>query len=249
MWHPFHLMPEALTLPKELRDASASTAGRFVYRQLVTRWFKDKNSTEQWPPDLDTRPGVTLTRRMDNGGRWHIDVEQTWELSARRTFTGTLVCEMRGSRRPLRYEFKQTFRNRAGETVWPDTRETGRWQPDGEFVRQSFVGEKVATETVSADAWLATYALLADFPAWSDAWPKTDAACFGEGGTVLQGARLQRCEWPQSRHALAEGLRGYVLSFRGGMAQEFWINENGLVVYWFEGPNRAMALAETEGLI
>lgn len=250
MWHPFHLMTEALTLPREVREASAATAGRFVYRQFVTRWFKDKSSDEQWPPDLDTRPGLTLTRRMDGGGRWHIEVEQTWELQARRSFTGTLVCDMRGWRRPLRYEFRQTFANRAGVAVWPETRETGRWQPDGTFVRQSSVGEKTTTQTVTAAAWLAHYALLADFPAWSDAWPKTDAACFGEGGTLATGVRLQRCELPQCRHALAAGLRGYVLQPRGGgMPQEFWINENGIVVYWIEGPNRAMALAAVEGLL
>lgn len=249
MWHPFHLMPEALALPKELREASSSTAGRFVYRQMVTRWFKDKSSQEQWPPDLDLRPGITLTRRMDGGGRWHIDVEQTWELEARRAFFGTIVCEMRGSRRPLRYEFRQKFVNRAGVAVWPETRETGRWEDDGTLVFRSFVGDTTTQATVRSDAWLAVYALLADFPAWSDAWPKTEAVCLGEGGVLLTGARLQRCELPQHRHALAEGLRGYVLQVRGGMPQEFWINENGIVIYWIEGPNRAMALEAVEGLI
>lgn len=250
MWHPFDLMPEALALLRELRDASVSTGCRLAYRQLVTRWFKDKSSDEQWPPDLDTRPGIVLTRRLDNAGCWHVEVEQTWELAARRSFTGTLVCETRGWRRPVRYDFRQTFATKAGAEVWPETRETGKWHADGTLVRQSFVGEKSTTQRVTAGAWFALYALLADFPAWPDSWPAAeDAACAGEGVALLRGVRLQRCEQPQSRHALAQGLRGYTLHARDSMPQEFWINENGVVVYWFEGPNRAMALSAAEGLV
>jgi len=250
MWHPFDLMPEALAVPAELRNASTSTACRLVYRQAVTRWFKDKSSQEQWPPDLDLRPGITLTRRMDGDGRWHLEVLQTWELDARRTMAGTLVCDMRGWRRPLRYEFRQRFESRAAAAMWPETRESGQWQSDGTLARQTTVGEKSAPQAVRADAWLALYALLGDFPAWADSWPTAaDTALLGEGGVVVRGARLRRCELPQGRHALAQGLRGYVLELQHGMPQEFWINENGVVIYWLEGPNRALWLTEVEGLV
>lgn len=246
MWHPFDLMPQELTVPDAVRNASAGDRCRLVYGERITRWFKDKASTDQqWPPTVDKKPGLTLARQPGPAGTFDLDVRQTWVLTNTQTMTGKMTCRAEGWRSPLTWEFRQTFLNDKGKPLVPGLTESGRWK-NGILERSTKGDHGEVRQTVRATELASVYALIANFPKEGEAAGST--GLLREALTYSPDAAWQPAPKVLQESPLARGLRGYVLKSEGGFPADCWVNAAGVVVYVCYGPNRAFVLDQVEAL-
>jgi len=247
MWHPFHLMGDALAIPPELRDAPLRTPCRLTFRECVIRWFKHQATLTQWAPDVDTQPGLVLTRRIHPSGELEIGFSHAWRTGTLRSLTGTLACSPTAPYAPLRYRLRQSLDAARGTPAWPAREETGQIAATGALaVHSSLAGHRQHAET-QAPAWVAQAALMAGLPADLATFRLPPDTCLlGEGMEILGPCTLRPCE--PNHHPLAEGLRGISLVPATGMPIELWSNRHGTVIYACEGPNRAWALSTLEDL-
>ena len=240
-------MAASLAVPPELRDAPLRSPGRLVFRECVIRWFKHQATVSPWAPDVDSPPGLVLTRRTLAGGELEIGFEQTWRTGTARIVTGSLTCAATPPHAPRRYRLRQTLEAARGTPAWPDREETAEISSAGALAIHARLAGHDQRSTAQAPAWIAQVALMAGLPAdLATLQLPPGASLLGEGMGVLGPCTLRPCE--PNDHPLAEGLRGIAFVPAMGMPIELWSNRHGTVIYACEGPNRAWALAALEDL-
>lgn len=245
MWHPFDIMPGELALEPALRTASAPPRVRLVFGERITRWFKDKSeAAKQWPPTVDRKEGLTLSRRPGEAESWDLGVRQVWQLTNVHTLEGTMSCAAAGWRTPRRWSFRQTFLTDRGTEVLPSLTEEGAWK-DGVLTRTTTGKSGSLAASDAAPRLAAAYGLMADFPL-AEALKLEPAGLLQEGLAFSPDASLRRCSDALQKNPLANGLTGFVLHTSQGYPSDFWVNPSGLVVYVCFGPNRAFVLDRME---
>jgi hypothetical protein len=246
MWHPFDIMPQDLAVDDALKTAAPGDHCRLVYGERVVRWFKDKSSADsQWPPTVDKKPGLVLTRRPGSDGTWDLDLQQTWVLTNTQTMSGKMTCRRIGWRSPLSWEFQQSFQTSKGKEFLPGLTERGSWR-DGELLRVTSGASGEVEKTDRAAELAATYALLADFPKEGEA--TGDTGLLQENLGYSPRAGFVPCSKALQENPLARGLRGSVLKNEGGYPADFWTNPAGVVIYACYGPNRVFVLEKAEAV-
>ena len=245
MWHPFDIMPNELALAPSLRTASPPARFRLVFGERITRWFKDKSDVnKQWPPTVDRKDGMTLSRRPGTDGSWNLDVKHVWQLTNTHTLEGTMACAAAGWRSPHRWNFRQTFLSDRGAEAVPPLTEEGTWK-DGVLTRTTTGNAGSLTKSDPTSRLAVQYGLMADFPL-AEALKLEPTGLLQEGLTFSPDASLRRCPDDLQKRPLAEGLTGFVLNTSQGYPADFWVNPAGLVVYVCFGPNRAFVLDRME---
>lgn len=246
MWHPFDIMPQELTVSDTVRNFSVSGPCRLTYGERVTRWFKDKSSADQqWPPTVDRKPGLTLTRRPAGEGTLDLEILHTWILTNTQTMSGRMTCRTDGWRSPLSWEFRQTFVTDKNKPFLSGVIESGSWK-NGllERVTRGAAGE--VRKSTQAAQLASTYALMADFPEPSEASGTTgllqEALSFSSDVALVPVPALLQ------ENPLAHGLRGFSLQGGNGYPADYWVNSAGTVIYVCYGPNRAFVLDKAEAL-
>lgn len=248
MWHPFALFPDELTVPAPLRAAPLPAAARLVYREKVVRWFKPKPGHTYKQPVLDHGPGLTLERRPAADGRLELRFRQERTHESPQVLEGTMTCAAGGWSSPLAWSVRQSFVAKAESDLLPSLEETGEWSKATVTRRTRARGGRLTT-THAARALLSPPAWLAAFPRdlapapWSD-----DVVVMDEFTLFVTGAAIEPAGRETRAHILAQGLRGHVLRYAGGLPLEFWVNEHGTVVYLCAGPTRVLVLESAEAL-
>jgi hypothetical protein len=243
LWHPFDIIgAEELSVNESLRTAATPAARECVYTERVTRWFGDKSDQKnQWPPTLDQKPGIRISCRPD-GETMKVGVVQVWEQMINHELTASMECSASGWRSPSSWTVKHTFKQaRSGREFVPDIDETGRWQ-QGTLTRTSQGQETAMTRSRSVGSLASVYALLANFPRVEEIPELSQTTLLQEGFVVTPDADLVNCPEVLREHPLAQGLRGYTLLNKGNFPSDFWVNDNGLVVYICLGPHRVFVL-------
>lgn len=246
MWHPFDLMPADLAVPDNLKTTAQKGAVRRVYSQRVTRWYSDKSSRDtQWPPTVDKRPGITLTIRPGSD-RIELRIEQQWLVNTDHALSGTITCLNNPWRSPEQWQLKQTFTTKRGNTFLPSIEESGQWQ-NGKIQTLTQLGKKELRNSLNAADLTSFYTLLADFPA-PESLPKDQAVYQTEALSFIPSARIEEAPALYRNHPLAKGLRGFTVKTASDIPADYWLNENGVVIYVCWGPNRAFVLETSEEL-
>jgi|GEM_PF-2546558 len=248
MWHPFDILGDELFVDKTLRDSDAPSHCRLVYSERITRWFKDKSDqNNQWPPTVDRKPGVQISRRID-GDRMRLEVLHEWQLMIRHLLSATMDGSARGWRSPESWSAQVTFSNiRNGREFLPEIRETGSWS-GGRLEQVSQGAENSITQSGEARSLASVYALLANFPRPDEISSIGSTTLLEEGFTVTPDVTLLRCPENLQKHPMAAGLDGYALRGKGNFPADYWVNRQGLVVFVCMGPHRAFVLESLETL-
>ncbi len=245
MWHPFDLMSKELAVDETLRAAGAPQGCRLIYGERITRWFKDKSdAVSQWPPTVDHKPGVTIARRVE-GENWDVEVSHVWKITITQSFSAKLSVRRDGWRSPIAWQYTQNFVKEHGGMLVPDTRGTGSWKDGVISTNITGASGKLALSE-PAPSLCSLYSLLADFPA--EPARLGEAALLGENLMYFPKASFSQPSAALAANPLAIGLKGYILRPAMGWPMDFWVNEQGLVVYWCQGPHRAFVLEKIEGL-
>lgn len=246
MWHPFDIMPQELAVSDELRNASPGENRHLVYGERVTRWFKDKSSTDQqWPPTVDKKPGITLSRRLAASGTAELEIRHIWQLTVAQDMAGRMTTRTDGWRSPLSWEFQQSFLTERNKSLVPSVVDSGSWR-DGVLERVTKGNSGTVRKSTPAAQLASTYALMADFP--RDGQASGSTGLLREALSFTPDVSLQPVPQAVRDNPLARGLTGFVLQAPSGYPADFWVNASGLVIYACYGPNRAFILEKAETL-
>jgi hypothetical protein len=253
MWHAFDVMTADLSLDPAVRALRPQAGQRRVYGERIVRWFADKTGDGQWPGNPDHRPGMSLTQPVvEPGEPRRLHVTHTRIQGAPVELTLELDYREDDWRTPLRWTARETIGGGRQRSPLADTVEEGRVE-GGRLTAEVRGQQKTMPRSHPAEQPASWYSLIADLPVKAidagrlkatpcDAW-LTEGMIHLEGATVAAGV-----EGDAADHRLAAGLRGYTLRPSQGMPLEFWVNEQGLVVYVFEGPLRALVLQQVENI-
>jgi len=246
MWHPFDLMPDELAVPPDLRSACPGKNCTVSFDEKALTYFRDKSSkTDQWPPSMDSFPGVRIRRRT---GKKSVDLEIThqWHLDYLRELRGAMSCVPDAWIAPRSWSFLRTFEPRfSGAAPFDPVEIRGSWN-SGELTQAIVANKQKQTQTVPAASLISTYALLSGFPVQGESLP-AGAVVLGEDLVSSSSAAvLHRCPEGLRKHPLAQGLSGVVIDARGNLPTEFWVNEHGLVIYAFNGVSKLFVLKKIE---
>jgi hypothetical protein len=235
MWHPFDLMPASLA--GALRDAAVTGPARLSYTERTIARFSDKSLKDaQWPPTVESGPGITIERR-----------DRIYSIT--HTSAHSFIHQLKGklkttpSGQVLSWRFESTFASKAdARTIMPPIVNTGSWQ-DGLLAHEITSATATSARQERAAYLISTYSLLADFP------PALPAAThlLGDGLTLQSVLPSTPAEHASSLPA-AKGLTLHPLSHTGGFPIEFWLNPAGIVVFATFGPTRALILEDTQAL-
>ncbi|MBC2592924.1 hypothetical protein H5P28_01495 [Ruficoccus amylovorans] len=239
-------MTDELALPDGMKSVAGNSQVRRVYGERVTRWFKDKSSADsQWPPTVDKRPGIRLDIRTERGG-FDLGITHEWPLTSNFTLSGEMRCADNAWRSPTIWNLAQTFTTTRGNEILPAIVEQGRWE-NARVQTVTTQGTREIRNARAAPAFASVYALMAAFP---------DVSRGGLGEALLQeetlsfvtSARIKNAPKELQRNKLAQGLTGYTVYTATGYPADYWLNENGVVIYVCWGPNRAFVLEQSEEL-
>ncbi len=243
MWHPFDIMPDALTVAPEIRNAKPSDSCVFTFGEKVMTYFKDKSGkTEQWPPMLDAQPGLRIARKKKSSSL-ELEITQTWKLDYIRELKGTMSCKPDGWRSPLEWNFTRTFTAAVSRpSNFAPVKISGRWE-NGKMI-QTFAGEAAQDRRAEqVDVLACTYSLLADFPGLSGSM-----ALLNDGLIFAPSAAVHKCTAALHQRPPAAGLTGYMILSGVDQPVEYWVNEHGAVIYVCSGTTRVLILKNVETL-
>lgn len=247
MWHPFDIMPDALAVSPEIRNARPSDTCVFTYGEKVMTYFKDKSGkTEQWPPMLDDQPGLRIARKKKRNAL-ELEITQTWKLDYVRELKGTMVCRPDGWRSPLEWNFTRTFTPSASRSpAFAPVKISGRWENGG--LSQTTAGDASRDSRAQRAADLAcTYSLLADAP-FKETGLSAGPALLTDDLIFSPAAAVHQCSATLHQRPPAAGLTGYMVLSGVDQPVEYWVNEHGAVIYVCSGTTRVLILKNVETL-
>lgn len=252
MWHAFDIIADELAVNPAVRGLGAGPGHRLIYSERVVRWFSDKTGQGQWPAVVDRQPGITLERPKKAAANtaWELIVQHTRVQTAPVTMQLTMTCESNLWRSPSKWNATESIGDIKRTRPLGATTERGRVE-NGHISRTISAGSKHIDETYEAAHAASLYVLLANFPAGDvDAGRFNDQPCqalFAEGMQFVGGGTLAvGAPGNADKHELAKGLRCFRLTPAMGFPLEFWVNDNGVVVYLLEAATRAWVLEGVE---
>jgi hypothetical protein len=246
MWHPFDIQKDELFVDEALKDSAIPPTCSIVYSERITRWFQDKSDQHnQWPPTVDRKPGIRVTRRIEED-LMKLDIVHEWELVISHLLSAKMECSANGWRSPKSWTAQETFTNvRGGRDFLPKIEESGHWR--GGMLKQVSKGrEQTITRARGAKSLSSFYSLLANFPSEEEIPSLGTTTLLEEGFMVTPDVTMLPCPKNLQQHPMAKNLVGYTLRGRGNFPADFWFNKHGLVVYVCLGPHRAFVLESLE---